>query len=72
MSGIDAAAKVTDSHLRGWGSIPGKCCSFIVVLAYHCILCVFDQHVKYRMHTYTHRYMYMARYMVRQPVRKLV
>ena len=28
MSGIGTVVKVVDSHLCGWGSIPGKSCSF--------------------------------------------
>ena len=28
VSGIGAVVKVVDSHLCGWGSIPGESCSF--------------------------------------------
>ena len=31
MSEIGAVVKVVDSHLYGWGSIPGKSCSFLIV-----------------------------------------
>ena len=31
VSGIGAVVKVVDSHLFGWGSIPGKICSFLIV-----------------------------------------
>ena len=41
VSGIGAVVKVVDSHLYGWGSIPGKSCSFFIVSrAYHCASCV--------------------------------
>ena len=30
VSGIGAVVKVVDSHLCGWGSIPGKICSFLI------------------------------------------
>ena len=45
MPDLSGIVKVTDSHLSGWGSTPGKSCSF-----YPCALCVLsDQHVKYLM-----------------------
>ena len=50
VSGIGAAVKVVDSHLCGWGSIPGKSCSFFIVsLSNGLSLCFMhsDQHVKY-------------------------
>ena len=31
MSGIGVVVKVVDSHLCGWGSIPGKSYSFVIV-----------------------------------------
>ena len=44
--------KVVDSHLCGWGSIPGKSCSFLIVSLSKslslCFMCS-DQHVKYQM-----------------------
>ena len=50
MSEIGAAVKVVDSHPCGWGSIPGKSCSFLIVSSSKvislCIMCS-DQHVKY-------------------------
>ena len=52
VSGIGAVVKVTDSHPCGWGSIPGKSCSFLIVsLSKSLSLCCMcsDQHVKYRM-----------------------
>ena len=52
MSGIGAVVKVVDSHLCGWGSIPGKICIFLIVSLSKtlplCFMCS-DQHVKYRM-----------------------
>ena len=52
VSGIGAVVKVVDSHLCGWGSIPGKSCSFLIVSFSKglslCFMCS-DQHVKYRM-----------------------
>ena len=52
VSEIGAVVKVVDSHLCGWGSIPGKSCSFLIVslskslsLRFMC----FDQQVKYRL-----------------------
>ena len=35
-----AVVKVVDSHPYGWGSIPGKSCSFLIARAYHCTSCV--------------------------------
>ena len=32
MSEIGAGVKVVDSHLGGWGPIPGKGCSFLIVI----------------------------------------
>ena len=52
VSGIGAVVKVVDSHPCGWGSIPGKSCSFLIVSLSKslslCFMCS-DQHVKYRM-----------------------
>ena len=52
VSGIGAVVKVVDSHRCGWGSIPGKSCSFLIVFLSKglslCFMCS-DQHVKYRM-----------------------
>ena len=52
MNGIGAVVKVVDSNLCGWGSIPGKNCSFFIVFLSKglslCFTCS-DQHVKYRM-----------------------
>ena len=52
VSGIGAVIKVVYSHLCGWGSIPGKSCSFLIVTLSKglslCFMCS-DQHVKYRM-----------------------
>ena len=49
---IGAVVKVFDSHICGWGPIPCKSCSFLIVslsksfsLRFMCS----DQHVKYRM-----------------------
>ena len=45
--------KVVDSHPCGWGSIPGKSCSFLIVsLSKDLSLCFTcsDQHVKYRIY----------------------
>ena len=52
LSGIGAVVKVFDSHLWGWGSIPDKSCSFLIVsLSKGLSLCFMssDQHVKYWM-----------------------
>ena len=52
MSGIGEVVKVVDSHLCGWGSIPGKSCSFFTVSLSKGISLYFmcsDQHVKYWM-----------------------
>ena len=49
LSGIGAVVKFVDSHLCGWGSIPGKSCSFLIVsLSKNLSLCFMcsDQHVK--------------------------
>ena len=51
VSGFGAVVKVVDSQPYGWGSIPGKSCSFLIVsLSKSLSLCVMcsDQHVKYR------------------------
>ena len=41
VSEIGAMVKVTDSHHYGWGSIPGKSCSFLIQsMAHHCTSCV--------------------------------
>ena len=52
MSGIGALVKVVDSHLCGWGSIPGKSCNFLRDSVSEglslCFLCS-DQLVKYPM-----------------------
>ena len=52
MSEIGAVFKVVDSHLCGWGSIPNKSCSFLIVSLSKglslCFMCS-DQHVKYWM-----------------------
>ena len=46
VSGIGAVVKVVDSHLCGWGSIPRKSCSLLIVsLSFMCS----DQRVKYWM-----------------------
>ena len=53
VSGIGAVVKVVDFHLCGWGSIPGKSCSFLTVsLSKRLSLCFMcsDQHVKQWMH----------------------
>ena len=51
-SGIGAVVKVADFHLCGWGSIPGKTCSFLIVSLSKslslCFMCS-DQLVKYWM-----------------------
>ena len=52
LSGIGAVVKVVDSHLCGWGSIPGKSCSFLIVSLSKSLSLYFmcsDQHVKYWM-----------------------
>ena len=52
MSQIGAVVKVVDSHLCGWGSMPSKSCSFLIVSLSKglslCSMCS-DQHVEYRM-----------------------
>ena len=52
VSGIGAVVKVVDSHHCGWGSFPGKSCSFFIVPLSKglslCFMCS-DQHVKYQM-----------------------
>ena len=52
VSGIGAVVKVVDSHPCGWGSIPGKSCSFLIVSLSKSLSLFFmcsDQHVKYWM-----------------------
>ena len=52
VNGIGAVVKVADTHLCGWGSIPNRNCSFVIVsLSKNLSLCFMcsDQHVKYRM-----------------------
>ena len=52
MGEIGAVVKVVDSHLCGWGSIPGKSCSLLIVSVSMglslCFMCS-DPHVKYWM-----------------------
>ena len=52
LGGISAVVKFADSCPCGWGSIPGKSCSFFIVFLSKglslCLLCS-DQHVKYLM-----------------------
>ena len=52
MSEIGEVVKVVDSHRCGWGSIPNKSCSFLIVFLTKGLSLYFmysDQHVKYRM-----------------------
>ena len=52
VSGIGAVVKVVDSHPCGWGSIPSKSCSFLIVSLSKRLSLYFmcsDQHVKYWM-----------------------
>ena len=52
VSGIGEVVKVADSHFCGWGSIPNKSCSVLIVSLSKGLSQRFmcsDQHVKYRM-----------------------
>ena len=52
MSGIGVVVKIVDSHPCGWGSIPGKTCSFFIVSLSKGLSLYFmcsNQHVKYWM-----------------------
>ena len=51
VNGIGAVVMVVDSHPCGWGSIPGKSCSFLIASLSKSLSLYFmysDQHVKYR------------------------
>ena len=52
VSGIGAGVKVVDSHLCGWGSIPGESCRILTIFVSKSLSLYFmcsDQHVKYPM-----------------------